>query len=60
MSTVTVSVINPDGSVLASTTSSAASFNLAAQTLPTSGTFIIRIDPGGTNTGDMSVTLAIP
>jgi hypothetical protein len=60
MSTVTVTVLNPDGTVLTSMSSSAAGFNLTTQTLPASGAFIIRIDPSGSNTGDLSVTLAVP
>jgi YD repeat-containing protein len=60
MSTVTVSVINPDGSVLTSLASSAASFNLTSQTLPTSGTFYIRIDPSSANVGSLSVSLTSP
>ncbi len=60
MSTVTVSVINPDGTVLTSLASSAASFNLATQTLPTTGTFYLRIDPSSANAGGLSVSLTSP
>jgi hypothetical protein len=57
MSTVLVSLLTPDGMLLASTNSSGGSFDLAAQTLPTTGTFVIRIDPSWTNTGAIGVSV---
>lgn len=59
---VTVSLLKPDGTSLTSYTtySSTGSFNLTTQTLPTTGTYTIRIDPGGANTGSMSVNVTNP
>jgi hypothetical protein len=36
------------------------SFNLATQTLPTTGTYTITIDPSQTNTGTMNVQVTNP
>lgn len=60
MSTVTVKLLKPDGTTLTSSTSSAGSFNLATQTLPTTGTYTVTIDPSGTNTGSMNVSVTSP
>ncbi len=60
MGSVTVTLLKPDGSQLTSTTSSAASFNLATQTLATTGTYTILIDPGGVNTGAITVNVTNP
>ncbi len=59
MGTVTVSLLKPDGTSLTSSTSSAASFNLPTQTLPTTGTYSVKIDPSGTNIGSISVAASI-
>jgi hypothetical protein len=53
---VTVTLLKPDGTSLASITSSAASFNLATQTLPSTGTYSIKIDPNGATVGSITVT----
>jgi hypothetical protein len=60
MGSVTVSLLKPDGSQLTSATSSAASFNLATQTLPTTGTYTVLVDPAATNTGSINVAVTNP
>jgi YD repeat-containing protein len=61
MGTVTVSLLKPDGTSLTSSTSFGGStLNLATQTLPTTGTYTIKIDPGGAGTGSMSVSVTNP
>jgi hypothetical protein len=60
MGSVTVKLLKQDGTQLTSTTSSAANFNLSTQTLPTTGTYTIVIDPGGTNTGSITVNVTNP
>jgi hypothetical protein len=54
------SLLAPDGTVLTSTTSSASAFNLASQTLATSGTYTVKIDPSGTRTGSITVSVTSP
>lgn len=60
MSTVTVSLLKPDGLLLTSLSSSASSFNLTAQTLPVTGTYKVAIDPSGPNTGSIDVSVTSP
>ena len=60
LGTVTVTLRKPDGSQLTSSTSSSSSFNLATQTLPTTGTYTISIDPAGAATGSLSLNLEVP
>jgi len=55
-----VRLLKPDGSQLTSSFSSSSSFNLTQQTLPTTGTYTIVIDPSGTNTGSMNVSVTSP
>jgi hypothetical protein len=57
---VTVTLRKPDGSQLTSATSSASSFNLTTQTLPSTGTYTIVIDPAGTSTGSVNVAVSSP
>jgi hypothetical protein len=57
---VTVNLLNPDGSLLTTSTSGSASFNLAASTLPTAGTYKVSVDPIGSNIGNISVTVTSP
>jgi hypothetical protein len=57
---VTVKVLRPDGTQLTSLNAPWSSFNLTTQTLPTSGTYTILIDPGGVNTGSISVRVTNP
>jgi hypothetical protein len=56
----TVKLLKPDGSQLTATTSSLASFNLATQTLPVTGTYTIVIDPSQWNTGGLTVRVTSP
>jgi hypothetical protein len=60
ISSVTVRLLRPDTTVLTSATSSAASFNLTQQTLPTTGTYTVQVDPPGTNTGALTVNVTSP
>jgi YD repeat-containing protein len=57
---VTVKLLKPDGSQLTSTTSTAVSFNLATQTLPSTGTYTIVIDPSTTKTGNITISVSNP
>ncbi|HKQ05772.1 MAG TPA: LamG-like jellyroll fold domain-containing protein [Blastocatellia bacterium] len=55
-----VTLFKPDGTILTSTSSGSSSFSLATQTLPTTGTYTILIDPRNANTGSVSVTVTSP
>jgi len=55
-----VKLLKPDGTQLTSHTSSGSSFNLLQQTLPTTGTYKVFIDPSGTNTGSITVQVTNP
>ena len=57
---VTVRLRRPDGTEITSTGSSNSSFNLATQTLPTTGTYTIIVDPNGTNTGSLNISVTNP
>jgi YD repeat-containing protein len=57
---VTVQLLNPAGTQITSATSSSASFNLSTQTLPTTGTYTIVVNPAGTNTGTVNVNVTNP
>ena len=57
---VTVRLLKPDGSQLTSSFSSSSSFNLTQMTLPTTGTYTIVIDPSGSNTGSLDVSVTSP
>jgi hypothetical protein len=58
--TITVKLLKPDGSQLTSLMSGAASFNLSTQTLLTTGTYTIVVDPSGAGTGALSLTVTSP
>jgi len=60
MGTVAVSLLKADGTVLTSATSGNASFSLARTTLPAAGTYTIKIDPSGPNTGSINVNATSP
>jgi YD repeat-containing protein len=60
MGSVTVTLLKPDGSQLTSSTSSSGSFDLATQTLPTTVTYTIGVDPSSLNTGTMNVSVTSP
>lgn len=54
----TVTLLNPNGTTLASTTVGTSGGGLEPpSTLPTTGTYTIVVDPGGTNTGTITLTL---
>jgi YD repeat-containing protein len=55
---VTVSIVKPDNTTLASTSlcNTATGF-LDSQTLPTTGTYTVKVDPQGTTTGSITVLL---
>ncbi len=59
-SCVTVTLKKPDGSTLTSTFSCGGSFSLSQQTLPTTGTYTIRVDPNNTNTGSLNLSVTNP
>jgi RHS repeat-associated protein len=52
-----VSILKPDGSTLTSTAVFSFGKYIDTQTLPTTGTYTIFIDPQGTATGSMTLTL---
>ena len=56
----TVALLKPDGTTLTSTTSSATAFNLAASTLPSTGTYSVNVDPAGINAGSITLMLYDP
>jgi YD repeat-containing protein len=60
IASVNVGLIKPDGTTLTWKASSASSFNLTTQTLPTTGTYVISINPPSTNTGSLSVSVTSP
>lgn len=55
----TVSILNPNGSTLTSTSIGTSGGNLSG-TLGTTGTYTIRVDPQGAATGSMTLTLTDP
>ena len=57
---VTVTLLKPDGTTLTSTFSCSATVNLAQQTLPTTGTYTIKIDPNGAQLGAGNVSATNP
>jgi len=60
MGTVTAKLLKPDSAQLSWTSSNSSSFNLALQTLPTTGTYTLIIDPSGATTGSLTVTITEP
>ncbi|HLA09200.1 MAG TPA: IPT/TIG domain-containing protein [Pyrinomonadaceae bacterium] len=60
MGSVTVKLLQPEGTQLTSKTSSSSSFNLTTQTLSVTGAFAITIDPAGANTGSLNVSVTNP
>jgi hypothetical protein len=60
LSCVAVTLKQPNGSTLTTKSSCAADFNLTTQTLPTTGTYTIKIDPSGSNTGNLNVDVTNP
>jgi YD repeat-containing protein len=60
MGSITVTLRKPDGTTQTSSSSSAASFNLPAQTLAAAGTYTILVNPSGTNIGSINVAITSP
>jgi len=60
MSTTTVRLLKPDGSQLTSSISAGGSFNLATQTLQSTGVYTVVIDPSKANVGGISVRVTNP
>ena len=56
----TTSLLKPDGSALTSVFSCSASSNLVTQTLPTTGSYSISVNPSGINFGSISLTITSP
>jgi YD repeat-containing protein len=59
-SQVTVKLLDTNGGTLTQTTSSATNFNLTQKTLPTLGTYKVNINPSGSNSGNISVSVTSP
>jgi hypothetical protein len=57
---ITVTLLKPDGTQLTQSVFSAGTYNLATQTLPTTGTYTIKLDPTGDNTGSINVSVTSP
>ena len=57
---VAVALKQPNGSTLTSGSSCGSSFNLSQQTLPTTGTYTITINPSGSGTGSIDVRVTTP
>ncbi|HEX6047587.1 MAG TPA: IPT/TIG domain-containing protein [Pyrinomonadaceae bacterium] len=60
ISCMTVTLLKPDGTSLTSTFNCGGTFNLAQQTLPTTGTYTIKVDPSGANLGTANVSVTNP
>jgi concanavalin A-like lectin/glucanase superfamily protein len=59
LGSVTVSLLNGDGTTLSTTTTSAASFNLPPTLIPVTGTYPIYIHPNGASSGSITLTVAL-
>jgi hypothetical protein len=57
---VAVTLWKPDGTVLTTSTTWVSAFNLATQTLPTTGTYTVTVNPTGINTGSITVAVTSP
>jgi hypothetical protein len=57
---VEIKLVKPDGSVLATKTSSSTNFNMNQQTLPSTGTYTVVVDPSQWNTGTINVAVTNP
>lgn len=57
---VTVRLLRPDGTPLTSKTSGAGSFNLTTQTLPSTGTYTVEINPASAYTGTLNLSVTNP
>ena len=59
-SCVNITLKQPNGSTMVSTSSCAGSFSLVQQTLPTTGTYTITVNPSGSNTGSLNLSVTSP
>jgi hypothetical protein len=57
---VNVKLLKPDSTELAAKSSSSSSFNMNQQTLPTTGTYTVVVDPTQWNTGTTNVAVTNP
>jgi YD repeat-containing protein len=60
MGSVTVKLLKPDGTQLTAATSINSSFNLTTQTLSTTGTYKIVLDPGSVSTQSVGIRVTNP
>ena len=60
MGYTTVVLKKPDGSTLTWNATSGTNFNLSTQTLPTTGTYTVFINPDGAATGSINVRVTNP
>jgi hypothetical protein len=57
---VTVALKRQSGTQLTATTSIAGAFNLATQTLPATETYTVTVNPDGSNTGSLNLSVTSP
>jgi YD repeat-containing protein len=57
---LTLSLVNPSGTTVVSTQNYTSSFNLATQTLATTGTYVVKVNPSGSGTGSAAVSVTTP
>jgi YD repeat-containing protein len=60
MGYTTVNLLKPDGTQLTTWSTSSAAFNLPQQTLPTTGTYTVVVDPSQLNVGAITVAVTSP
>src|SRR5262249_7847743 len=60
VSSVGVALLDPNNSTVTSNYSGAATFSMQSSSLPSTGTYTIKIDPQGSTTGSMTVTVTTP
>ena len=56
---LTTSILKPDGSSLGSTSICSSTGSFGPLSLPSTGTYTVLVDPAGTNTGSVTVTLTL-
>jgi hypothetical protein len=57
---VAATLLDPNNNSVTSTYTGSASFSLQTSSLPSSGTYTIKIDPQGSSSGSMTVTVTTP
>jgi hypothetical protein len=60
MGCVRVTLFKPDGTSFTNVFSCSGTFNLATQTLPTTGTYTVTVDPSGAALGSMNLSVTNP